>query len=256
MVPAMNEPKSILITGASSGLGAALARAYAAPGVKLTLGGRDAERLGRIAAECRARGAEVVAAAVDVTDAEATARWIAAADEANPLDLVIANAGISGGTFGGGESQEQAAAIVATNLGGVIHTVHPAAERMRARRRGQIAIMSSLAGFRGMPGAPAYGASKAASRSYGEALRGTLHRHNVGVTVICPGFIRTPMTDVNGFRMPMLMEADRAARLIRRGLARNRARIAFPFRLYALVWLLGALPPSWTDPVFRRMPEK
>jgi short-subunit dehydrogenase len=138
----------------------------------------------------------------------------------------------------------------------VIHTVHPAAERMRARKRGQIAIMSSLAGFRGMPGAPAYSASKAASRSYGEALRGRLHRHNVGVTVICPGFIRTPMTDVNGFRMPLLMDADRAARLIRRGLARNRARIAFPSRLYALAWLLGVLPPSWTDPVLRRMPEK
>jgi short-subunit dehydrogenase len=256
MVPAMNDPKSILITGASSGIGAALARVYAAPGVKLALGGRDAERLGRVTAECRTMGAGVDAASVDVTDAEATARWIAAADEADPLDLVIANAGISGGTFGGGESREQAAAILATNVDGVIHTVHPAADRMRTRKRGQIAIMSSLAGFRGMPGAPAYSASKAASRSYGEALRGSLHRHNVGVTVVCPGFIRTPMTDMNGFRMPLLMEADRAARLIRRGLSRNRARIAFPFRLYALVWLLGTLPPSWTDPVFRRMPEK
>jgi len=256
MVPAMKDPRSILITGASSGIGAALARAYAAPGVRLALGGRDAGRLGEIAADCRARSAEVDAATVDVTDAAATARWIAAADETEPLDLVIANAGISGGTFGGGESREQAAAIFAANVGGIIHTVHPAAERMRARRQGQIAIMSSLASFRGMPGAPAYSASKAAARSYGEALRGTMHQHNVGVTVICPGFIRTPMTDVNGFRMPMLMEADRAARLIRRGLARNRARIAFPFRLYALAWLLGALPPSWTDPVLRRMPEK
>jgi len=252
----MKNPKSILITGASSGIGAALARLYAAPGITLALAGRDAGRLGGIVADCRARGADADAASVDVTDAEATARWIAAADEAAPLDLVFANAGISGGTFGGGESRDQAAAIFATNVGGVIHTVHPAAERMRVRRRGQIAIMSSLASFRGMPGAPAYSASKAAARSYGEALRGSLHRHNVGVTVICPGFIRTPMTDVNRFRMPLLMEADRAARLIRRGLARNRARIAFPLRLYALAWLLGALPPSWTDPVYRRMPEK
>lgn len=115
---------------------------------------------------------------------------------------------------------------------------------MRARRRGQIPIMSSLASFRGLPGAPAYSASKAAARSYGEALRGTLHNYNVGVSVICPGFIRTPLTDVNRFRMPLLMEPDRAALLIRRGLARNRARIAFPLRLYALVWLLGVLPPS------------
>ncbi len=256
MVAAMKDPRSILITGASSGIGAALARVYAGSGVRLALGGRDAGRLGRVAADCRAGGAAVDATTVDVTDAEATAHWVADADAAAPLDLVIANAGISGGTFGGGESRVQAAAILATNVDGVVHTVHPAAERMRARKRGQIAIMSSLASFRGMPGAPAYSASKAASRSYGEALRGSLHRHNVNVTVICPGFIRTPMTDVNGFRMPMLMEPDRAAQLIRRGLARNRARIAFPLRLYALVWLLGALPPSLTDPLFRKMPEK
>ncbi len=252
----MKDPKSILITGASSGIGAALARLYAAPGVRLALGGRDGGRLGRIAADCRTAGAEVEAASVDVTDGAATADWVAAADSAAPLDLVIANAGISGGTFGGGESRQQAAAIFATNVDGIMHTVHPAAERMRTRKRGQIAIMSSLASFRGLPGAPAYSASKAAVRSYGEALRGSLHRHNVGVSVICPGFIRTPMTDGNGFRMPLLMEADRAARIIRYGLARNRARIAFPRRLYALVWLLGALPPSWTDPLFRRMPEK
>jgi short-subunit dehydrogenase len=256
MVAAMKDPRSILITGASSGIGAALAQSYAGPGIRLALGGRDAGRLGLVAADCRARGTEVDTTTVDVTDAEATARWVAAADAAAPLDLVIANAGISGGTFGGGESRHQAAAIFATNVDGIVHTVHPAAERMRTRKRGQIAIMSSLASFRGMPGAPAYSASKAAARSYGEALRGSLHRHNIGVSVICPGFIRTPMTDVNGFRMPMLMEPDRAARLIRRGLARNRARIAFPLRLYALVWLLGALPPSLTDPLFRKMPEK
>ncbi len=256
MLPAMNEPRSILITGASSGIGAALARLYAGPGVRLALGGRDAGRLNHVAADCRTAGAEVETAAVDVTDGAATEDWVAAADAGAPLDLVIANAGISGGTFGGGESRQQAAAIFATNVDGIIHTVHPAAERMRLRKRGQIAVMSSLASFRGLPGAPAYSASKAAVRSYGEALRGTLHRHNVGVSVICPGFIRTPMTDINGFRMPLLMEADRAARIIRRGLARNRARIAFPLRLYALVWLLGALPPSWSDPLLRRMPEK
>jgi len=256
MVPAMRDPKSILITGASSGIGAALASLYAAPGVTLALGGRDAQRLAQVAADCRAKGAVVEAASVDVTDAEAMARWVAAADDVAPLDLVIASAGVSGGTLGRGESRQQAAAIFATNVAGVIHTVHPAAERMRARRRGQIAIMSSLASFRGMPGAPAYSASKAAARSYGEALRGSLHRHDVGVTVICPGFVRTPLTNVNRFRMPLLMDAERAARLIRRGLARNRSRIAFPLRLYALAWLLGALPPSWTDRALRRLPEK
>ena len=252
----MKNPESILVTGASSGIGAALAREYAAPGTRLVLGGRDAERLDRVAADCRARGAKAEANLVDVTDAPLTADWIERADDTRPLDLVVANAGISGGTFGGRESQRQARAIFATNVDGVVNTVHPAAARMRARGRGQIAIMSSLAGFRGLPSAPAYAASKAAARSYGEALRGSLHSHGVGVSVVCPGFIRTPMTDANDFAMPTLMEVERAAHIVRRGLARNRARIAFPLRLYALVWLLGALPPSWTDPMLRRMAER
>ena len=99
-------------------------------------------------------------------------RWVEAADDADPLDLAIANAGISGGTFGGGESVAQANAIFATNLDGVVNTLHPAARRMAARGRGQIAIVSSLAGFRGIPGAPAYSASKVAARAWGDAMRG------------------------------------------------------------------------------------
>lgn len=252
----MREPKSILITGASSGIGAAVALAYAGPGLRLGLGGRNRGRLAEVAAACRKAGAEVDAGLLDICDAAAVRRWVEAADDAAPLDLVVANAGISGGTFGGGESHEQARAIFAVNVDGVVNTVHPAAERMQSRRRGQIAIMSSLAGFRGIAGAPAYSASKAAVRAYGEALRGRLRPHGVGVSVICPGFIRTPMTDVNAFPMPMLMEVERAARIIRRGLARDRARIAFPLPVYALVRLLAALPPALVDPIFRRMPEK
>jgi len=116
--------------------------------------------------------------------------------------------------------------------------------------------MSSLAGFRGFPGAPAYGASKAAVRVWGESLRGHLAGDGIGVTVICPGYVKTPMTDVNDFPMPLLMDTDRAARIIRRGLARNKARIAFPWRLYALVRLIAALPPALTDPLLRWLPAK
>ncbi|RMD62706.1 MAG: SDR family NAD(P)-dependent oxidoreductase [Alphaproteobacteria bacterium] len=252
----MAEPRSILITGASSGIGAALARAYAGPGVTLALGGRDAARLRTVAEVCRARGAIVHPASVDVRDAPAMADWIARVDVAAPLDLVIANAGISAGTGGGGENEDQVRRIFAVNVDGVLNTVLPALPRLRARRRGQIAIMASLAAFRGFPGAPAYCASKAAVRVWGEALRGTLHRDGIGVSVICPGYIRTPMTAVNDFPMPFLMEPDRAAAIIVRGLARNRARIAFPRPLYAAVWLLAALPPAWSDPLLRRLPEK
>lgn len=189
-------------------------------------------------------------------DDDAMAAWVRSCDEHRPLDLVIANAGISAGTGGGGETAEQARRIFAVNVDGVLNTVLPAVNLMRARRSGQIALMSSLAAFRGFPGAPAYCASKAAVKSYGEALRGALHRHGVGVTVICPGFVKSRMTAVNEYPMPMLMETDRAAQIMVRGLARNRPRIVFPLPLYVLLRAIAALPPGWTDPLFRALPAK
>lgn len=250
-------PRHLLITGASSGLGAALARVYAAPGVRLSLAGRDAGRLGSVAESCRAAGAEVEERALDVTDRRALEAWIAEADAARPLDLVIANAGVSAGTGSSGfESPEQTRRILATNVDGLVETVLPAIERMRARGRGQIALVSSVAGFRGFPGAPAYCASKAFVRVWGEALRGHLKRDGIAVSTICPGYVATPMTAVNKFPMPFLMGPDKAARIIRRGLARDRARIAFPWPTAFAAWLAGVLPPAWTDPILARLPEK
>ncbi|BBK31701.1 short-chain dehydrogenase [Allostella humosa] len=247
---------SILVTGASSGIGAALALAYAVPGAVLELGGRDASRLEAVAVQCRNRGATVRTAAIDVADRTTMADWIADADLSHPLALVIANAGISAGTGDGGESEAQARRIFAVNVDGVLNTVHPAIACMRPRRRGQIALMSSLAAFRGFPGAPAYCASKAAVRVLGEAMRGELRADGIGVSVICPGYVESPMTAVNRFPMPMLMSAERAAAIICRGLARDRGRIAFPWPVYAAVRLLAGLPIAWTDPLLRRLPRK
>jgi short-subunit dehydrogenase len=258
----VHEPASILITGASSGIGEALARAYAAPGVLLALTGRDARRLESVAAACRDAGATVLAETVDAVDAAATEAFVAAVHAERPLDLVIANAGISAGTGRGTESREQARRIFAVNVDGVVNTVVPAVELIRAkpdpggRPRGQVAIMSSLASFRGFPGAPAYCASKASVRVWGEALRGELHRFGVEVAVICPGYVRSRMTANNRFRMPLLMDADRAAHIIRRGLERNRGRIAFPWPMYLLVRFLLALPLATTDRMLRRLPKK
>jgi short-subunit dehydrogenase len=252
----MQNPRSLLITGASSGIGEALAMAYAASGVSLALTGRDATRLEAIAAACRQRGATVRAATVDVTDADAMARWIETVDAAAPVDLVVANAGIGAGTGGGFETAEQTRAVFAVNVDGVVNTVLPFIPRFVARGRGQIALMSSLAAFRGFPGAPTYCASKAAVRIWGEGLRGDLHRYGVGVSVICPGFVVSRMTARNKFRMPFLMPAERAAAIIKRGLALNRGRIAFPFPMYFAVWLVGIFPPVLTDPLFRLLPKK
>lgn len=252
----MKDPRTIVITGASSGIGEALALAYAAPGIVLALTGRDAARLEDVAARTRARGAEVRTAVPDVADRAAMAGWLTELDAGSPVDLVIANAGISAGTGRSGETEEQARRIFQVNVEGVLNTVHPLIPAMRRRRRGQLALMSSLAGFRGFPGAPAYCASKAAVRSYGEGLRGELEPDGVEVSVICPGFVRSRMTAVNDFPMPFLMDAAPAAAIIRRGLERNRARIAFPLPMYLASWLAGALPPAWTDPLVRMAPKK
>lgn len=251
----MKKPKNIAITGASSGLGAALARHYAAAGAILHLHGRDTGRLERVAADCR-KTATVHTHTGDVTDAENISNWLLAADAQTPIDLVIANAGISAGIGGGGETGEQAARIFAVNIDGVMHTVYPLLSKMIERKHGQIAIMSSLAGLRGLPSSPAYSASKAAVRVWGEGLRGWLKPHGIEVNVICPGFIRTPMTDVNPYRMPFMMEADEAAAIIASGLARNKPRIAFPWQLYWPLCLLGCLPLWLTDPLFSRLPGK
>lgn len=252
----MRNPRSILITGASSGIGAALAAAYARPGVTLFLGGRDRARLDAVAADARARGAFVHSAIVDVSDKAAMADWIRTSDAVAALELVIANAGVGIGLNRGDDLADHTARTFAINVDGVFHTVHPAIDVMRPRRAGQIAIMASLAGFMGMPGAPAYSASKATVKAYGEALRGLLRPDGIEVSVICPGFITSPMTARNPFPMPFLMSADKAARIIIARLQQNRARIAFPLPMLAALRLLQLLPASWSDTLLSAFPKK
>lgn len=246
----------VVITGASSGLGAALAIEYAKDGVHLALLGRDEARIKAIALECESRGARVQPLLVDVTDSDAMRASLLMLDDATPVDLIIANAGISAGTGGGGESEEQAKRIFSVNVDGVLNSIHPLIPRMLARKHGQIAILSSLAGIRALPSSPAYSASKAAVRYYGEALRGYLGKQGVRVSVICPGYVKTPMTDKNPFYMPFMMSPESAAKRIIDGLSRNRSRIAFPRRLYWPLWWLSCLSPRITDPIFAALPEK
>ncbi len=247
---------SILITGASSGIGAELAKAYASPGTTLFLGGRHAGRLAGVADRCREAGAACHDDIADVTDRDAMKDWVLACDRVAPLDLVIANAGISAGSGHTGEGGEQTRRIFRVNVDGVFNTVLPVIPAMVERGRGHIALMSSLAGFRGFPGAPAYCASKAALRVWGESQRGWLRRRGVKLSVICPGFVLTPMSRDNPYTMPFLMDAERAARNIRKGLIRNRGRIAFPWQTYWLALLLAALPPALVDRLLARMPAK
>lgn len=254
----MKNPKNILITGASSGLGAALACAYANTGVTLFLHGRDVVRLDAVARACESRGAKVVQGVFDVRDAPGCAEWIRACDKRAPLDLVIANAGISGGSAGleGHEPIAQARTIFDVNVTGVLNTIEPALTGMIARKRGQIALVSSMASFLALPGAPAYATSKATLRIYGEALGPQLARQGVQMCVVCPGFIKTPMTDVNTYPMPFIMSADAAAQRIVTGLAVRKTRLVFPRRLYALTALVAALPFALQQKLLACAPAK
>jgi short-subunit dehydrogenase len=243
----MKRFSSIVITGASSGIGEALALDYAAPGVALALTGRDAQRLEAVAQACRAKGATVVAAPIDVVDRDALAAWLTAFDDAHPVDLILANAGIS--IDKDNSSLDDFAIIRKTldvNVGGVLNTVEPLMPRMIARKAGQIAIVSSLASFIGLPYSASYNASKAAVRVWGESIRYVLKKEGIGVSVICPGFVVSRITASAPFPMPFLMSSARASAIIRKGLAANRARIAFPLGTKAAVWLGGFLPGGWT----------
>ncbi len=252
----MKNPQNILITGASSGIGRALAMSYSRNGINLFLCGRNNEKLQETKRICEKLNAKVFTKIIDVKDELAMSSWIAEIEEHFQLDLVIANAGISAGTEGGPESIKQIKEIFAINLDGVINTIDPAIHFMKQRKKGQIALISSLAGFRGLPSSPAYSASKAAVRVYGEALRGNLANFGIEINVICPGYIKTPMTDVNKFPMPFIMKAEKCAKIIKDRLAKNKSRIAFPFPLYFVLWLATLLSPKITDPIFAKLPGK
>ena len=249
----MKRFSGIVITGGSSGIGEALALDYAGPGVALALNGRDGARLQAVADACRAKGATVDAAQIDVTDRTALAGWLTAFDDVHPVDLVIANAGIS---IDKDNSSLDDFAIVrrtmAVNVDGVLNTVEPLVGRFVARKSGQIAVVSSLAGFFGLPYSASYNASKAYVRVWGESIRFALGKKGIGVSVICPGFVVSRMTANAPFKMPFLMTSARASSIIRRGLARNQGRIAFPFGTKAAVWFGSLLPAAWAERMMSR----
>jgi short-subunit dehydrogenase len=245
-------PTRIVVTGASSGLGAALAVGYATPGTTLGLIGRNETRLMTVAEQCRRAGAEVDAAMLDVADSQQLGSWLTTFAQA-PVDLVIANAGTSGGPRPGSrvEGLESATRQVQTNLLGVMNTIEPLLPGLIALRRGRIAIVASVAGYRGLPYSPAYSASKAGARMYGESLRALLKPAGITVTVICPGFFSSPMTDRFKGRTPFLLSLERTAAIVKRGIDSGRSRVSFPLPL-ALALRLADLAPAFVgDPIMR-----
>jgi short-subunit dehydrogenase len=224
--------------------------------MNLFLCARNITRLQETKEKCKDFSVNIFLKELDVKNQADCEAWISGIEENYALDLIIANAGISAGTSGGTESEAQIREIFDINLYGVLNIINPAIVRMKERKTGQIAIISSLAGFRGLPSSPAYSGSKAAVRVYGEGLRGNLAEFGIKVSVVCPGYVKTPMTDVNNFPMPFLMTPEKASQKIIKGLQKNKSRIAFPFGLYFVVWLATLLPPCLTDRIFAKLPKK
>lgn len=241
--------RSIVITGASAGIGAALANSLAQPGVQMLLIARNDTRLAAIGEVCRAAGATVTVAAIDVTDRAAMADALTHFDDAASIDLLIANAGISSGLDAGRtpEPPDAARRVFAVHLEGMLNTLDPVLPAMLARGHGQIALMSSLAASAPLADMPAYSASKAAIRAYGTSLRRWLTPRGIAVSVICPGFVETAMSARHRGFKPFLVSRDRAAARILRGLKHDEANIAFPWPLVLLTWLGNRLPPRLSD---------
>lgn len=244
---------NVLITGASSGIGEALALECARRRAKtLFLGGRDRTRLADVASRCAALGAAVRTEAVDVTDEASMRAWIERADAEAALDLVFANAGIATGA----EIEANIRRTFATNVGGVLNCALPAIACFRRHGGGQLALTASIAGYAPLVGCPAYSGTKACVKTWGLAMRGFLKKENIRVNVICPGFIRSRLTDANTCPMPFFMEAPKAARIIVDRVLRNVPLIAFPWPMRIAVWLVSVLPARLAEFIVSCLPEK
>jgi NAD(P)-dependent dehydrogenase (short-subunit alcohol dehydrogenase family) len=245
----------IVITGASSGLGLALARHYLSDGAVVAAIARRGELLHELVAEFPN---QVHVYALDVCDAAALQR---AADDfiakAGQPDIVIANAGVSAGTLTEyAEDLDVYQRVMDINVLGMVKTFQPYVAAMRDARHGTLVGIASVAGFRGLPGAGAYSASKAAAISYLESLRVELHGSGVQVVTICPGYVKTPMTAVNPYPMPFILEVDEAARRIARAIDRRTSFAVIPWQMGIVGWLLKRLPRWVYDRLFARAPHK
>ncbi|GAA0781946.1 SDR family NAD(P)-dependent oxidoreductase [Roseibium denhamense] len=241
--------KVIVITGASGGIGEALACEMAGPATYFALIARDKDRLAPVLKKIRARGADGECAGIDIRDRDTLHAYLGDLDGRLPVDMVIANAGVTAG-LGPERSRERDADSdrqIDVNYRGAVNTVTGLVSGMQARGSGQIVLVSSLAGMRALPDMPTYSATKAALIAYGHSLRGWLKPSGVSVTILCPGFVTSPMSARHQGPKPLEMPAGKAARLMANAIARRKAFYAFPFLLATGILLQNLLPPKISD---------
>lgn len=245
----------VFLTGASSGIGAALARHYAAGGATLGLVARRATQLTTLAASLPGRHFTY---AVDVRDAVSLQGAAESfMQQAGVPDIVIGNAGVSVGTLTGEQEDLPVfETVFDINVLGLVRTFAPFVKPMQARRSGSLVGIASVAGIRGLPGAGAYCASKSAAITYLESLRVELRGSGVKVHTICPGYIDTPMTAINPYPMPFLLSADEAAPRFARVIARGMSYAVVPWQMGVVARLLRLLPDSVFDFAFAKAGRK
>jgi NAD(P)-dependent dehydrogenase (short-subunit alcohol dehydrogenase family) len=247
--------RSLVITGASSGIGLALSRHYLERGAIVAAFARRGELLQILAAEFPGK---VFCYTLDVRDAPAIQR--AASDFMSHVgvpDIVIANAGVSRGTLTEYvEDEEVFQNVMDINVLGMVKTFQPFLAAMREARQGKLVGIASVAGFRGLPGSGAYSASKAAAISYLESLRVEMHGSGVKVVTLCPGYIKTPMTDINTYPMPFILDADVAAKRMAREIERGSSFAVVPWQMGMVGWLMKRLPRWLYDLLFAKAPHK
>ena len=238
--------KTVFLTGASSGIGEALAIAMATRGARLGLVARRAELLDDLAVRCRAAGGDALALVADVGDEEQMGEaYRRATDRFGPADIAIANAGIGGGDPSTRDLQPAAVSrVIRTNLLGAVNTVGAVLPSMLERGSGHIVAISSLAGSRGLPKSAAYSGSKAGMNAFFESLRLDVADRGIAVTIIQPGFIKTPLTSGRENKMPFLMELEASIPLFLKAIEKKRKFAAFPWQLASIV-RLGKVMPAW-----------
>jgi short-subunit dehydrogenase len=247
--------RCVLITGATGAIGGALAQAYADADTLLILHGRQQEKLDDLALVCRQRGALVTLSSINLTDDQALEQWLSDVCKQQVPDIVIANAGKNTHPQAPDilEPWADVQALLDINLKTPIAMAQHLTPAMQARGHGQLVFISSLAAWHGLPTTPSYSASKAGIKAYGEGLRGLLAPHGIGVTVVMPGYVTSPMCDAMPGPKPWEWPPERAARVIKRGITANRARISFPFPLNFGTWWLAVLPAAISQWLIKRL---
>ena len=250
----------VLISGASSGLGRQMAIDYSKNNSvsKLILLGRSEDKMAQTISMLSPKSFEHYC--FDISNQAELSKVMSHILQNNKIDIAIANAGVSAGTLAGSEGIKQINTLISTNINGVVGLITPVIEQMikckTSKAMGKICLISSVAGLVSLPSSPSYSASKSFVKVYGDSIRAELKKHNIQVSVICPGYIKTPMTAVNKFKMPLLMSVENASHKIIKAIETGTGFIAFPFIMFAVVKLLGILPYKMRDFILGKLPKK